>query len=82
MQEIVKRLKHKAMGAVFDAIVTRDFDSELIVIPHSTVADEYSSIIQPLYLQILTLSQQSHTLAAIRDTLLPKLMDGEIEVKL
>jgi type I restriction enzyme S subunit len=80
VQEIVKRLKHKAMGAVFDAIVTRDFDSELVIIPPRKAIDEYSSVAQPLYSQILTLSRQSRALAAIRDALLPKLMSGEIEV--
>jgi type I restriction enzyme S subunit len=82
VQEIVKRLKHKAMGAVFDAIVTRDFDSELVVIPPGKIVDEYSSVTQPLYSQILTFTRQSRTLAAIRDTLLPKLMSGEIEAEL
>jgi type I restriction enzyme S subunit len=78
-QEIVANLKHKAMGAVFDAIVTRDFDSELVIIPPDKVANDYSSIVQPLYALIWTLSRQSNNLTAIRDSLLPKLMSGEIE---
>jgi type I restriction enzyme S subunit len=81
IQKIIKNLKHKAMGAVFDAIVTRDFDSELTVIPSIRNAEEYTTIIEPLYSQILNLTKQSRAIAAIRDALLPRLMSGEIEVK-
>jgi type I restriction enzyme S subunit len=31
----VEHLQHKASGAVFDAIVTRDFDSEIVAVPPS-----------------------------------------------
>jgi type I restriction enzyme S subunit len=79
-QKISGRLKHKAIGAVFDAIVTRDFENELIIIPPGKVVNQYSSITQPLYSQILALGKQSRALAAIRDALLPKLMSGELSV--
>jgi type I restriction enzyme S subunit len=79
-QEISGHLKHKAMGAVFDAIITRDFESELIIIPPGKVVNQYSSITRPLYSQILALGKQSRALAAIRDALLPKLMSGELSV--
>jgi type I restriction enzyme S subunit len=81
VQKIVELLKHKAFGAVFSAIVTRDFDSELIVIPPYDIVKNYTSIVESLYAEMLLLSQQSRTLATIRDTLLPKLMSGEIEVE-
>jgi type I restriction enzyme S subunit len=80
-QEIVKNLKHKAIGAVFDAIVTRDFESELIVVPPNKIIKNYCTIVKPLYDNMLILTNQSRILAAIRDALLPRLMSGEIEVK-
>jgi type I restriction enzyme S subunit len=76
--EIIQLLKHKSSGAVFDAIVTRDFDSEFVVIPPCDIVQEYTAIVTPLHSNILLNTKQSHTLAAIRDTLLPKLMSGEI----
>ena len=79
-QNTVERLKGKASGAVFDAIVTRDFDSELIVSPKGEPIVEFAGIVEPLYQQMLCLEKQNMVLRTTRDTLLPKLMSGEIEV--
>ncbi|GMO38462.1 MAG: hypothetical protein Ta2B_18100 [Termitinemataceae bacterium] len=79
-QEIVNTLKNKANGAVFDAIVTRDFDTEIVIIPLSDTVKRFAEIVSPMFEQILLNTKQSSTLAAIRDILLPRLMSGEIEV--
>jgi type I restriction enzyme S subunit len=76
----VERLKGKASGAVFDAIVTRDFDSELIIAPIEGTIVEFAEIMESLYQQMLCLEKQNIVLRTTRDTLLPKLMTGEIEV--
>jgi type I restriction enzyme S subunit len=44
------------------------------------VAKAYGSCSQPLYDQIVANKTKSRTLAALRDTLLPKLLSGEIRV--
>ena len=76
----VSSLKHKASGAVFDAIVTRDFDSETI----NTLSDDDSkmvlSIIRPIMGAIHNNSEENMRLASLRDALLPKLMSGELDV--
>jgi len=77
---IIEKLKHKANGAVFDAIVTRDFDSEIIVIPPIETVGNFGQQVQTLYEKIRLNSLENQKLIAIRDTLLPKLMNGEIEV--
>ncbi|GHV85651.1 hypothetical protein AGMMS50230_12590 [Spirochaetia bacterium] len=79
-QEIVNTLKNKANGAVFDAIVTRDFDTEIAIIPLSDTVKRFTEIVSPMFEQILLNTKQSRTLAVIRDILLPRLMSGEIEV--
>lgn len=79
-QNTVERLKGKASGAVFDAIVTRDFDSELIVSPKEGATIKFSSLVEPLYQQMLCLEKQNIVLRITRDSMLPKLMSGEIEV--
>lgn len=79
-QNTVERLKGKASGAVFDAIVTRDFDSEMVVSPKENTIATFSSLVDPLYKQRLCLEKQNIALRTTRDTLLPKLMSGEIEV--
>ena len=76
----VDRLKHKASGAVFDAITTRDFESEIISKLSDNDAKAFLDIAEPIYQAILRNSIENLRLAALRDALLPKLMSGEIDV--
>ena len=76
----VASLKHKASGAVFDAIVTRDFDGETINILSDNDSKLALSIIKPMMDTIHNNSQENMRLAAIRDSLLPKLVSGELDV--
>lgn len=78
--ETVEHLKHKASGAVFDAIVTRDFESEIIVVPPIDAVNEFEDKVKPIYEAILNNINESARLAALRDTLLPRLMSGELLV--
>ena len=71
---LVDRLLKKANGAVFNAITTRDFEGEQIVHPTNFVLGKFIDIISPLYQQVLSIAKENETLAALRDTLLPKLM--------
>ena len=54
--------------------------SEQVVIPDKGIQDKFSGIIEKLYQKRNT--YESHRLKLIRDTLLPKLMSGEIRVPL
>ena len=76
----VDRLKHKASGAVFDAITTRDFESEEIMKLSADGAKKFLHIAEPMYQAILSNSIETLRLATLRDALLPKLMSGEIDV--
>ncbi len=76
--QLVARLLKKANGAVFNAITTRDFTSEQIVIPPFSTIRQFSDAVKPIYENILLNDVQSNRLSALRDTLLPKLMAGEI----
>ena len=75
----VDRLKHKASGAVFDAITTRDFESEIILKLSDDDAKDFLNVAEPIYQQILCNSIENLRLASLRDSLLPKLMSGEID---
>lgn len=76
----VDRLKHKASGAVFDAITTRDFESESIMQLSDADAMAFLDVAEPMYQNILSNSIENLRLATLRDALLPKLMSGEIDV--
>ena len=76
----VDRLKHKASGAVFDAITTRDFESEIIMKLSDDDEKAFLDVAQPIYQAVLSNSIENLELAALRDSLLPKLMSGKIDV--
>lgn len=76
----VDRLKHKASGAVFDAIITRDFETEQVFKLSEDDTNTFIKIAEPMYQSILNNSVENQRLIALRDSLLPKLMSGEIDV--
>lgn len=79
--QLVSHLLKKANGAVFNAITTRDFASERIIIPFYSIIKSFSSIVKPIYENILLNEFQIKSLSQLRDTLLPRLMSGELEIK-
>ena len=76
----VERLKRKANGAVFDAIVTRDFETELVPAPEITEIRAFEEKAAPIYEAILNNCIENRHLIELRDTLLPRLMSGELSV--
>lgn len=80
--EVISSLKYKANGATFDAIVTRDFETETITVLSNTDSEKFTYIVESIYEQILFKQQENIRLTQLRDTLLPKLMNGEIEVEI
>ena len=76
----VDRLKHKASGAVFDAIITRDFESEQIMKLSDDDAKAFLCIAEPMFQKVLNNCIENLRLSTLRDSLLPKLMSGEIDV--
>ena len=55
-------------------------NKEEIEIPSSNDVERLNKILQPMYNQIYANGLQNETLSILRDTLLPKLMKGEIKV--
>lgn len=76
----IDRLKHKASGAVFDAIITKDFETEQVFKLSPNDTDTFIRIVEPMYQSILNNSIEKQRLIALRDSLLPKLMSGEIDI--
>ena len=51
-----------------------------ILVPSKEVAEAFERMIAPLFAQMKSIQKQSQTLATLRDTLLPKLLSGELSV--
>lgn len=79
--ETIRHLKRKASGAVFDAIVTRDFESEIVAVPPIDEVNRFEEKVKPIYAALLNNANESVSLAALRDTLLPKLISGQLRIK-
>ncbi len=51
-----------------------------VALPAQPIAEQFGNFIRPLFARAGEASRESQTLAALRDTLLPKLISGEIQV--
>jgi len=74
-------LVHRAHGSIFNTITTNTFQTSRFVLPTVNILREFESRMEPMFRPILARLKKSRTLRAIRDTLLPKLLSGEIRVK-
>ncbi|WP_316158694.1 MULTISPECIES: restriction endonuclease subunit S [unclassified Bradyrhizobium] len=81
LSEEVRELVHAAHGSVFDTITTSTFKNARSVLAPEPVIARFEQIVSPWFGRILANCEQSKTLAALRDTLLPKLISGELRVK-
>ncbi len=61
-------------------IQRRHLKEAVIVVPDTAVLEVMNRSIQPLMDRILALKLESRSLAAERDTLLPKLVSGDVRV--
>ena len=78
-KSVVERLIKKSNGAVFSAITSKDFDEE-ILIPSQKAVEDFTNVIDGFFRRIFTIGTENSRLSTLRDTLLPRLMSGEIEV--
>lgn len=79
-KELIYLLRNKASGAVFDAITTRDFDSDNVVIPPKGIIKKFQNNIEPLMALILNNCKENQGLVQLRDTILPRLMNNQIKI--
>ena len=67
-------------GAVQPKISQANLKSIDVIIPSQEALLEVDQIIQPIFAKIRNIRNENNNLAIIRDTLLPKLLSGEIDV--
>ena len=67
-------------GAVQPKISQTNLRSIQVVIPPPKLLTDYNSQIEPLFALLRTNEETNKSLTALRDTLLPKLMSGELDV--
>jgi len=79
-----KEMKNQFMsissGSVQKQLPIRDLKNLVLLKPLKNIQNKFEDIISPIFEQIQQNQQQNQTLKQQRDTLLPKLMSGEIRV--
>ena len=73
-------IKQRAGGTTFAEISKTNFRGIPILVPSQKIIDAYSRDVKDLYNQITSRIENINTLAKLRDTLLPKLMSGELRI--
>ncbi len=77
----MEQIEGRASGTTFQEISKKSFRPMLALVPADGALGTFEEKVSPLYDEIVVNLQQSRTLAAIRDALLPKLLSGEVRVK-
>ena len=75
-----KFLKHAQTGAVQPHVKPSDIHDFELIIPDKKSIIEFQDKVKPFYDRIAATQTESSRLSTLRDTLLPKLMSGELEV--
>lgn len=80
-QQMVDQLKSMAHGSVFSTITRQTFEAIQRPVPPSAILRAFESSVVGWFELILSSVEESRILAQLRDTLLPKLIAGELRVK-
>ena len=75
-EEIVRR----GQGSAQPNISGKDIETISIIYPSEEIISQFNILLYSLFEKIICNLQESRRLASLRDTLLPKLMSGEIKV--
>ncbi|MCK6667786.1 restriction endonuclease subunit S [Enterobacter asburiae] len=78
VKQCVDVLKRNTHGAVFDTITTSTFDTVVTLTASKIVNHRFEKIVTPLFSDIENNLRTNASLTQLRDTLLPKLLSGEI----
>ena len=73
-------IESAASGSTFKEISGSAMKNIPAIIPDRNTLDQFNSFCVPIFAQQKILEEQNHSLAMLRDSLLPKLMSGAIDI--
>lgn len=76
----VTRLQGLAHGGMFDTITRETFKSLVFPFAGPEILEAFSKVAGPIFELIRNLQFENETLGALRDSLLPRLISGELEI--
>ena len=81
LKRVSETVKNQGTGSIFTHITKDLMENQELLVPDDKTMLKWDSCITPLFDKIMSNYQQIQTLTKTRDTLLPKLMSGQIRVK-
>ncbi|NQY87200.1 MAG: restriction endonuclease subunit S [Colwellia sp.] len=80
LNQAVSTLQQNTHGAVFDTITTKTFETYETAFSGNKLANEFDCIVSPLLKRIELNVRENASMQQLRDTLLPKLLSGELSL--
>ena len=78
VRHFIERLVQGGHGSIFDTITTSTFEATEVLLAPEELLLAFDRQVAPLFQHVHANLHQSRTLAILRDTLLPKLLSGEL----
>jgi type I restriction enzyme S subunit len=78
---VMEEMRIKGTGVAIPGLNSTQVKSLTTLVPTGEVARAFDGLVEPWITRVLVACNESRTLAALRDTLLPKLISGELRVK-
>lgn len=80
LKYVTPEIEKKSTGSTFKEASGALMKSLQVIMPEQKVFEEFEEIVSPLFARIESLEKENSRLSLLRDTLLPRLMSGEIEI--
>ena len=80
LKESTQEIENKATGSTFKEASGALMKSLPAIIPEKTVLDDFENLLSPLFHQQEVVEEENFHLSSLRDSLLPRLMSGELKI--
>lgn len=80
LKYVTPEIENKSTGSTFKEASGSLMKSLKVIMPEQKVFEDFETIVSPLFARIESLEKESSRLSTLRDTLLSRLMSGELEV--
>lgn len=80
LKHFIKDIRSRANSGVQVNLTTKGICDTLVLVPDDNTLNKFQQVAEPLYEKIFNNNNENEILERLRDTLLPKLMNGEIDL--
>lgn len=80
LKYVTPEIENKSTGSTFKEASGSLMKSLQVIMPEQKVFEDFETIVSPLFARIESLEKENTRLSLLRDTLLPRLMSGELEI--